>query len=124
VVSIYLWLNALIYVLFAGWCAISPGKTASAIGYAQLDPSGRSEYLVVYGGLQLGIGLFFAYCAYASQQRWGMLLALLIYVPIVLFRVATVWHEWPVSPTTLAVGAMELLLLIGALLLARSADVF
>lgn len=115
--SIYLWINAVIYVAFAAWCTLSPTRTATGVGYASLTSSGMSEYLVVYGGLQLGLGLFFAWCARRGLERTGLIFALALYVPIVVYRAASVIRQWPVASTTLAVAALELSLLASALAL-------
>ncbi|MET0225195.1 MAG: DUF4345 domain-containing protein [Dokdonella sp.] len=113
-VNLYLYFNAGLYALFALWCTLAPTRTAQGVGYAALSRSGVSEYLVVYGGLQLGLGLFFLYCAQAGAQRIGLVFALLLYAPIVVYRAATVARQWPVGITTLGVGSLELLLLLGA----------
>ena len=117
--SVYLWFNAVLYLVFAAWCTLSPWRTATNIGYTALSAGGRSEYLVIYGGLQLGLALIFAVLARgdAPLQRFGMLFALCLYAPIVLYRIVTVLKFWPMPGLTLAVGALELALLIVALVL-------
>lgn len=115
--ALYLYVNAALYLLFAAWCTFSPWKTSLTIGYQALSSSGRSEYLVVYGGLQLGLAAMFAYTAATPQlQRAGMLIALFFYVPIVAYRAITVLKFWPVRAPTLYVGALELLLLLAGIL--------
>ncbi len=49
---LYLWINALIYVVFGLWCALRLDDTATNLGYTVLSDSGRAEYLTVYSGLQ------------------------------------------------------------------------
>ena len=116
--ALYLYVNAALYLLFAAWCTFSPWKTSLNLGYQALSSSGRSEYLVIYGGLQLGLAALFAYTAMNPQlQRHGVLIALFFYVPIVAYRVFTVLRFWPVRSTTLYVGALELLLLVAGILL-------
>ncbi len=111
----YLYLNAALYALFALWCTVSAAATARAIGYLQFNSGGESEYRVIYGGLQLGLALVFALLARRSELwEMGLVFSLAIYVPIVFYRVATIVSFWPVPPTTLAVGAMELTLLVAA----------
>lgn len=116
--QIYLWTNAVLYAVFAVWCAIRLDDTARAIGYQALSAGGRSEYLTVYGGLQLGLAIFFAWTALRPEMhRVGLLFALALYVPIVLFRAFGTWAHWPVGKATLAVAGLELLLLLAATLL-------
>ena len=114
----YLWLNAALYGLLAIWCTLGMHQTSAALGYEQLTSSGRSEYLVIYGGLQLGLAVFFAYCALNQPlHRVGLFLALALYLPIVVFRWATVARFWPVAGMTVGVGVLETVLLIGAAVL-------
>jgi hypothetical protein len=114
----YLWTNAALYALFAVWCTVSPQGTSQALGFAQLNSGGRSEYLVIYGGLQLGLAAFFGACAArAPWHETGLLLALLIYLPIVAFRWWTFVQHRPVPGLTLAVGVLETLLLLAAVAL-------
>ena len=113
----YLFLNAALYLLFAIWCTVKPSSTAESIGYTTRNASGHSEYLVIYGGLQLGLAFFFAWLgAKPELHRTGAIFSLLFYAPIVLYRLATVAKYWPVSNLTLGTGALELGLLIGAML--------
>ena len=112
--SFYLYFNAVLYAVFALWCTLAPAQTAKAVGYDLLSRSGESEYLVVYGGLQLGLALFFFYCARVGEQRIGLVLALALYAPIVAYRCVTVARQWPVAATTLGTGVLEIALLLGA----------
>ena len=119
--ALYLWVNAFLYALFAAWTTLSPLKTSSSMGFEVLSSSGRSEYLVVYGGIELGFAVFFALTAWQAQwQRLGVIFAVCLYAPIVLYRVITVWKFWPVKPLTLQVGSLEVaLLVVGLVLLLR-----
>jgi len=114
----YLFLNAALYLLLAIWCTVKHAQTSRASGFVALDNSGHSEYLVIYGGLQLGLAVFFWYLgAHAEHHRVGVLFSLMLYAPIVLYRVATVIAFSPVSGITMGIAALETLLLISALLL-------
>lgn len=113
----YLYFNAGLYAVFALWCTLAPTRTAQSVGYESLSRSGLSEFLVVYGGLELGLGLFFVYCVHAGAQRAGLAFAVLLYGPIVVYRIATVARQWPVASTTLLVGMLECALLAAALAL-------
>ncbi|WP_158882328.1 DUF4345 domain-containing protein [Rhodanobacter sp. L36] len=114
-VAWYLWINALLYVVFAALCSLRPEVTSGSIGFLSLNRGGQSEFLAVYGGLELGLALVFAWMAWRPElQRTGLAIALLIYAPTVLFRCVGVMRLWPVPRMTLATGALEMaLLLIG-----------
>ncbi len=113
----YLYFNALLYALLAAWCTLMPAQTAAAVGFKLLDKSGQSEYLVIYGGLQLGMAFLFAYFARTGQSRNGLVLSLAFYVPIVIYRAFTLATLWPVQATTQALAVLEWLLLGTALYL-------
>jgi hypothetical protein len=112
----YLYLNSVLYLAFAVWCTVASQSTSTNLGYLTLSNGGRSEYLVIYGGLQLGLAvLFFLVARDAAYVRLGMLISIGLYLPIVLFRLITVSINWPVPALTLATGGLETMLLIAAL---------
>jgi hypothetical protein len=114
--SAYLYLNAALYLLFAVWCTVAPSSTAKNIGYSSLSSGGHSEYLVIYGGLQLGLAaLFWLVARNPGTLRLGLLLSIGLYAPIVLYRIATVIRFWPVGPLTVGTGVLETSLLVAAL---------
>lgn len=115
----YFYLNALLYAALAIWCTVSYLTTSKGSGYVTLNNSGRSEYLVIYGGLQIGLALFYFYLGQypAAVGRVGVIFSLLLYAPIVLYRVVTVIRFSPVSGITWGTGALELFLLVFAVFL-------
>lgn len=114
--SAYLYLNSLLYLLFAVWCTVASRRTAESLGYLTLSNGGRSEYLVIYGGLQIGLAiLFFLLARNVAYVRIGLSISIGLYAPIVLYRVITVIGNWPVPVLTLVTGGLEGCLLIGAL---------
>ena len=114
----YLFINAMLYSLLAIWCTIQHNRTSAASGFETLNNSGHSEYLVIYGGLQLGLAVFYAHLgSQTALHRTGVLFSVMLYVPIVVYRVMTILHFSPVSKITLGTGALELGLLVGAVAL-------
>jgi hypothetical protein len=112
----YLYLNAALYAVFAVWCTVSPASTARNIGYTSLSSGGRSEYLVIYGGLQLGLAaLFWILARNPATLRLWIQISIGLYAPIVLYRIITVIRFWPVTPLTAGTGILELSLLVAAL---------
>ncbi len=109
-IAIYLWINAALYALLALWCTLMPAKTSQSIGFIELSNSGQSEYAVIYGGMQFGFAFLFAWAALSGNHRFGLIFALALYVPILLFRIISVARFWPVSTTTLATGVLEIVL--------------
>ena len=100
-IAAYLWLNAALFLAFSAWCTLKPDSTAKALGYEALSRGGHSEYLVIYGGLQLGLAAAFALFAWHSTQRvTGLAFALCLYGGIVIYRAATLWAYGPVPALT------------------------
>jgi hypothetical protein len=115
--ALYLWINAILYAALAAWCTLMPKQTSQAIGFIELSASGRSEYAVIYGGLQFGFAFLFAWTALSGNHRFGLVFALALYVPIVLFRLISLARLWPVSSVTVATAVLEVVLLAAAILL-------
>lgn len=114
----YLYLNSALYALFAVWCTLASQSTSRNLGYETLSASGRSEYLVIYGGLQLGLAAaFYLFARNPQTIQLGLIFALCLYVPIVLYRIVTIAGFWPVAGLTLGVAALEIALLIAGLFL-------
>lgn len=115
----YLLVNSALYAIFALWCTLKATNTASNLGYVGLNNSGRSEYLVIYGGLQVGLAVMFYLLARdVAFHKLGIMISIGVYAPIVLYRLLTIWKFAPVSTMTLYVGALETGLLIAALWIA------
>jgi hypothetical protein len=68
-VAAYLWLNSILYALFALFCSLNINKTSQAVGFESLSNSGRSEYLTVYGGMELGRKILD--CCFPFSFTWG-----------------------------------------------------
>ena len=117
----YLLTNAFLYFALAILCTVKHQETSKGSGYVSLSPGGHSEYLVIYGGLQLGLAGFFAYCAKDPRlYHPGVLFALLLYGPIVLYRAITLLMYRPVSVVTWGTAALELILLVWGFITWRS----
>jgi hypothetical protein len=116
--AFYLWLNAGMYLVFALWCALRLDATSQSLGYVALSNGGRVEYLTVYGGLQWGLALVFAWFAFKPElHRTGVLVALALYAPLVLHRTIGLLRFGPVESLTRVVAGLELVMLALAVLL-------
>jgi hypothetical protein len=103
------------YVLLAVWCIVKPTSTASAVGFELRPGSGESEYLTVYGGLQLGLGLFFLWPLFRHETALTVLLCcLLVHGAIVVFRTVGFIRYSGIGMTTLALAAVEWCILLGS----------
>ena len=112
----FLIFNAALYLVFSLWCALSPKSTARNVGFELLKGSGESEYLVVYGGLQLALAFFFLITALSpSMQRAGIIFAALLYVSLAGFRILSFFIYSDISRTTYVLSSIELLCAVIAL---------
>ena len=69
----------------------------------------------MYGGLHFGPAGVFGWAALAGEERFGLVLALGLYVPIVAFRIVGLLRNRPVGSVTRVVAALEAALLAFAL---------
>lgn len=114
----YLITNTLLYLALAAWCIVSPQSTSQAIGYSLISGSGRSEYLVVYGGLQIGLAVFFALCAYyAHWTLIGIIFGCCLYVPILICRIISFLKFDDIGTVTIGTGILELIMSVWGLYL-------
>jgi hypothetical protein len=83
----FLTLVGLTYVGLGAWCLARPEQTARSIGFELLPGAGLSEYMVVYGGLELALGLLFLQPWLRPERLPAMLEAcFLIHLCLVLVR--------------------------------------
>ena len=110
--QIYLYLNALLYVVVGIRSTLAPQRSATNLGYLTLSERGRAEYLVAYGGLQLSLAIIFFLLARNPTHAWlGMLISVGFYAPIVAYRIAVALLYRPMSGAALGTIALETLLL-------------
>jgi hypothetical protein len=76
-----------LYAGLAAWCAVAPDSTSKTVGFDLRGGSGRSEFLTVYGGLELGIALVFLLPAILGRHtREAVIACLLIHACLVATR--------------------------------------
>lgn len=103
------------YVLLAVWCAVLPQSTAQSVGFVLLPGSGESEYFVVYGGLQLALGIVFLWpIRWPRDTDYALRLCCLVHGCLVVFRTASLIRFDHVGATTLMLAAAEWMILVGA----------
>jgi hypothetical protein len=114
----YLAVNALLYLVLGAWCALDPLGTARFVGLAPTGPAGQSEWLAVYGGLELGLGVFYAWATLRPALRGAALLfSACLYAGIAGLRgVAALQLGFGALGTARGMFVLEVLLLATALL--------
>jgi hypothetical protein len=79
------------YLVLAFWCAVDRMGTSAWLGYSFAEPTAVSEYLVVYGGLQFSLGVFFLLAAILEQFTLSALvLSIILHVTLLTVRIITI----------------------------------
>lgn len=87
---IFLALVGLVYLGLAVWCTLAPAKTSRAVGFELRPGSGQSEFLTVYGGLELALGLIFLWPLLRPDEvAWPLFICLVVHACLVAFRSAS-----------------------------------
>ncbi len=115
VAKIYLIIVALLYISLAIWCTVAPRMTSEKVGFQLIGGSGQSEFLTVYGGLEIGVALVLLYFALFRPDtiRDGVLVCVLIHGSLVVFRSVSLFAFEGIGSFTyrLAIGEWAIFLL-------------
>jgi len=102
------WINAVLYASLAVWCTALPTKTSQFLGYTLSTPSSRSEYLVVYGGLEAGLAVFFGLAAVRPDLAVaGVWFGRCLYTGLAVWRLGTIIGLRGLGPGVWALFAIE-----------------
>ena len=103
------------YIVLAGWCSIMPDKTSKAVGFTLQPGSGQSEFLTVYGGLELALGIAFLWPLFRPEEvAFPLFLCLLVHGCLVAFRATGFIFYSGIPTTTYFLAATEWVIFIGA----------
>ncbi|MEZ6066411.1 MAG: hypothetical protein R3B90_12055 [Planctomycetaceae bacterium] len=106
-------LIGLLYLALAIWCATLPQSTSATVGLQRSVGQGESEYLAVYGGLQLALGLLFLLPLANPKLLAPMLLAcVVVHASLVTMRLASFAIYSGFSRTTYLLAGCEVALLL------------
>lgn len=122
---IFLAVVGLAYSVLAVWCSWLPTTTSNTVGFTLQPGSGQSEFLTVYGGLELALGLMFLWpLIRPSETGYTLFLCLLIHGCLVAFRTTAFVVFTGIPTTTYALAATEWVIFFGAAALSwkRRAD--
>lgn len=103
----------ILYLALAIWCAADPQTTSNKVGFDLRPGSGESEFVTVYGGLELGLFLIFLLpFVWPETQRYALLSCLMIHGCLVLFRTTSYLRFEDIDSFThrLAIGEWVILL--------------
>ena len=52
-------LVGIMYLALGAWCSLDPDTTSEAVGFSLMFGKGQSEFLTVYGGWEVAMGIVF-----------------------------------------------------------------
>lgn len=119
---LFLAVVALIFIAYGVACALDPNLPARLAGLRIASGDGYAEMSAMYGGLQVGVGLFCALGALRGRLRQPALLLLLLAIgPLAVLRAVGVLRTEDVVSVYSwgALGFEAAVTLIAALLLRR-----
>lgn len=114
IAKIYLVIVAAVYIGLAFWCTFSPESTSKKVGLRLEGGSGRSEFMTVYGGLELGIAIVLLLAVFRNETvTYGVIACVAIHGAVVLFRTISLLMFDNIDSFTwrLAIGEWAVLLL-------------
>ena len=113
----YLIVVGLLYLILAIWCTVSPKVTSEKVGFELVNGTGKSEFMTVYGGLELGLALVLVASAIRPETvGWGVGACVLIHASLVVFRSISLFRFDEIGRMTYQLAAGEWAILIVGLI--------
>ena len=109
--TILLWINAALFLVFGAGFIVAPGFLAQLItGATPSTTSALIDLRATYGGMALGLGLFWGFCARRQRTvRIGLMASLLVLLGIALGRLIGMVVDGSPNTFMFALLAAELL---------------
>jgi hypothetical protein len=108
-------LFGVLYLVLGVWCIVAPEATAQKVGFDLVGGAGRSEFITVYGGLEIALGIFFLWCGLDERlRRAGLLLAAISSACLAVARSATLVFVPDVPGSTYPFYAAEIVMTVVA----------
>jgi hypothetical protein len=115
---IFLGIVGVAYIVLAGWCSLFMEKTSKAVGFDLQPGQGQSEFLTVYGGLELALGLIFLWPVYRPEEAaFPLFVCVIVHGCLVVFRTAGFFLYSGFSTTTYFLAATEWIIFLGTAVL-------
>lgn len=118
--KIFLALVGILYFCLGVWCSLDPTTTSAKVGFELQPGSGQSEFVTVYGGLELALALILLMPLVWSQStRYALVSCVVVHACLVLFRTTAYLRFEGIGQFThrLAIGEWVILLASVAVLL-------
>ncbi len=89
-------IGSLIFLGIGAWCLIAPRSALQGIGIQLLTADAAADARALYGGLDLAIGIFLAWCALQRERLlYGTVCMTLSLAGLTLGRAFGLFIEWP-----------------------------
>lgn len=103
------------YLYLAAWCSLKPGETSQLVGFDLKPGSGQSEFLAVYGGLELGLACVLLLPLIRPKQvESSLLVCLIVHACLVLFRSVSFFLYRDIQAMTYKLAVGEWIIFLGA----------
>ena len=103
------------YLGLAAWCALAPTQTSKAVGFDLVPGAGQSEFLTVYGGLELALGVIFILPLFRPQDAgYALSVCLILHGCLVTFRAASFALFGGIGATTYSLAVSEWIIFLGS----------
>lgn len=107
-VRFFLALVGVAYIGLGIWCAVAPLKTSRAVGFDLHPGQGQSEFLTVYGGLEVALGLLFLWPLFRSDGiDFSLGACLVVHACLVVFRTIGFFIYTGFGMTTYCLAGLE-----------------
>lgn len=114
--QIFLAVVALLYLGLGVWCTVAPGATSQKVGFELPTNGGRSEFVTVYGGLEVGLGLIFLLGVLSpAAAPFALHACLLMHGSLVAFRALSFFWYDAMHGLTLRLAIGESIILLAGL---------
>ena len=85
--KIFLTVVGALYVGLAIWCSLDPKTTSNKVGFDLQPGSGQSEFVTVYGGLEMGLAIILLMpWFWPESTRFAVMSCLAVHACLVVFR--------------------------------------
>ncbi len=92
-----------------------PVQTSQFVGFDLKPGSGQSEFLVIYGGLEMALAVVFLLPLVRPKQlENSLLVCLIVHACLILFRSVSFFLYTDISPMTRQLALCEWLIFLGA----------
>lgn len=117
IAKLYLTAGGLLYLGLAIYCMVVPQKASETVHLERIGAGGASEFLVIYGGLELALAaIFLLPWTGLLNDRQTLYVFLIVHALLVVMRTISFIAFGPLPSSTAKLALGEWVMLIGGLL--------